>query len=347
MRPPKPRITKPKLVWKLNRQKTAWVPYHRVRWTVNGKRKEKAIMLDWKGDARLLDELYWSCESGRHEGQKRKPKHTWRECIEAWRKDPKGQGRLARSTRASYRRAMDRINVKNGDKSMGQTTPKNLYQAHLAMSATPREADRMLQTVSLLWNYAKSKLFWPIGDNPASGIEHFGKQREFEPWPAWMVGKLDEAPETVRTAAKLILGTGQRPGAAIQMRRDAFEGEYMTVTDEKGGQKFEVYAPDFLRSYVASLPHRGDYLLARNIKQPLGYDAVEKAFRAWRKDLGVKAKPFVLHGLRKLAIIELAESGATDAQIQAVTGQSAEMVAFYRAKASRKALSRAAQKGRE
>lgn len=53
------------------------------------------------------------------------------------------------------------------------------------------------------------------------------------------------------------------------------------------------------------------------------------------------------YGYGKLAIIQLAEAGATDAQIQEVTGQSAEIVAYYRAKANRKALSKSAQKLRE
>lgn len=63
--------------------------------------------------------------------------------------------------------------------------------------------------------------------------------------------------------------------------------------------------------------------------------------------IGKQREKYNLHGLRKLAIIQLAEAGASDAQIQAVTGQSAEMVDPYRAKANRKALSKSAQKLRE
>jgi len=55
--------------------------------------------------------------------------------------------------------------------------------------------------------------------------------------------------------------------------------------------------------------------------------------------LKISARPFVLHGLRKLAIVRLVEAGCSDAQIQAITGQSAEMVAYYRKLASRKVLS--------
>jgi len=40
-----------------------------------------------------------------------------------------------------------------------------------------------------------------------------------------MISKLDTAPKTVQTAAVLILGTVQRPNAAIKMKRDQFRGE--------------------------------------------------------------------------------------------------------------------------
>ncbi|WP_074854948.1 hypothetical protein [Thioclava dalianensis] len=86
------------------------------------------------------------------------------------------------------------------------------------------------------------------------------------------------------------------------------------------------------------------HILPRNLSQPIGYDAGEKAFRAWRATLGERAQPYVLHGLRKLAIVRLAEAGCSDAQIQAITNQSPQMVAYYRKRASRKIMSKAAHK---
>ena len=66
------------------------------------------------------------------------------------------------------------------------------------------------------------------------------------------------------------------------------------------------------------------------LRAPIGKDVIEKAFRHWRATLGEKARPFTLHGLRKLTFVELAEAGCSDAEIQAVTGQSAAMIAYYR-----------------
>ncbi|KMK67037.1 hypothetical protein [Puniceibacterium sp. IMCC21224] len=238
------------------------------------------------GDPERLDALYWTCQAGRHDAQKAPARYTWRELTIAWRSDPRVQKRLSDGTKRSYRLPMDSIMEKNGAKDVRKTTRQAIRAAYEKLADTPRKADRHLQTISLLWNFGKNKLDWPVGDNPASGIEHFSKQREFLPWPEWMVKKIAEAPLSVRTAAELILGTGQRPNAAITMRRDQFQGEWMRVLDEKAGVYFETYCPVSLRVYIEATPNSGAHLLAKNLTEPLGYDAIEKAFRAWRAGLG-------------------------------------------------------------
>lgn len=343
MKPPRPRITKDKLKWRYRPEKGAWEPIFRIRWTENDVRKERNIALDWQGDAERLDRLYWECRSGRSKAQQRPAKTTWRSCIEAWRSDYSVQQQLAASTKASYRRDMDRIMEKNGDKNMTRTTRPALKAALAKMADQPRKASKYAQTVSILWNYATAELDWPLGPNPAKNLAAYKPVREYQPWPAWMVKALPTAPDNVQIAAHLILGTGQRPNAAIRMKHSQFHGDTMTVRDEKGGALFETHCPPRLRNFIATLPQLGEYLIAKNLRQPVGYSAVEKAFRAWRVTLGENAKPFTLHGLRKLAIVELAEAGCSDAEIQAVTNQSAEMVAYYRKGADRVKLSKAAQ----
>ena len=101
------------------------------------------------------------------------------------------------------------------------------------------------------------------------------------------------------------------------------------------------------RHYLNGLPKRGSHMIPKNLTGPVRYDPVEKAFRAWRTGLGEKAAPYSLHGLRRLAIVRLAEAGCTDAQIHAITNQSPQTVAQYRKRASRKKLSRAAMERTE
>lgn len=343
-RPPKPRIVKPNLKWVW--KQTQWVPFYRVTWTEGGKRRERAIKLNWQSDPEELDREYWRARGGRHDSQTQPAKYSWRTLITEWRSDPRVQGRLAASSKTSYRPTMEMILAKNADKDVRKTTRTGLRKIHTALQDTPRKADKYIGVVSLLWNYAERRLEWPMGRNPASGFDLYGAQRAFEPWPEWMVKALPDAPVSVQTAATLILNTGQRPGAAILMQFTDFRGPHMMVMDEKTDTLFEAFCPDDLQDYVRRLERKGKHLIAKNLIEPLGYNAVEKAFRAWRKALPPDAMNFSLHGLRKLAIVNLAEAGCSDAEIQAVTNQSAEMVAYYRKRASRKRLSASAHRRR-
>jgi hypothetical protein len=353
-KPAHPKITKPRLKWVWPRSGKAWVPYHRLVWTdATGKRRERAIALDWKGDAERLDDLYWAAETGRHPAQKTPPKHTWGDCIREWRADPKVQKRLSVGTKKSYNREFEKILAKNADKKMSATTRAALRKKHNSMSDAPRAADWMLQAVSILWNYAKHELDWPIGENPAAKMTKYGAQRSFPAWPDWMLSALDDAPDIVRIAGELIRGTGQRPSAAASMKRSAFDGEWVVVTDEKGDKTFPIYCPQRLRNLVDTLPSNTRHVLPKSETQPLSYSAVEKAFSAWRNTLNDLAKRhdddpkrYSLHGLRKRACVELAEAGCSDAEIQSVTGQSLETVAQYRKEANRRAMSRTAQRRR-
>ena len=318
------------------------VPHYRITWMDGGKRKERFIRLPIDMDSPEFDRAYWAIRGGTSEALKPVVKDTWADLIKAYRAHPKFT-RLAASTRRAYDRVLNDIEAKNGGKSVASLTRAQIRAVHEGHAATPRKADWYVQIISLLCNFARLSLDWKI-ENHAEGIELYGKTREFLPWPEWLVNKLPKAPESVQTAAELILGTGQRPAAAVAMRHDQFAGDLMTVTDEKGDLTFEVYCPKPLRAYLASQPRRGAHVLPKNLTQPMGYSAVEKAFSAWRAKMGAKAKPYTLHGLRKLAIVRLAEAGCTDAQIQAITNQSPEMVAYYRKHANRKVLSRAGHK---
>ncbi|WP_172331034.1 hypothetical protein [Mangrovicoccus sp. HB161399] len=338
----------PRLEWKKNPRAGEFEPRHRITWTEGGKRKERTIRLDWKGDTGRLLELYWKCEAGLHDVQKpKKPEKTWRDLVIEWRKDQRIQRKLADSTKVSYRRTMEWILEKNADLAVKSLTHQRLRAVHDKYSGTPRKADHFVQVVKLLWNYGNKKLRWSLGENPAEGLDLFETSRPFEPWPEWMVAKLDKAPEDVRNLARLILGRGERPGAAVLTRWERFAGDSMTVIDQKGGETWEVFCPPSLSDYLATIQKRGTFVLAKNLSEPLGYDAVEKQFRDWRKTMGEAAKPFTLHGLRKLAIVQLAEAGCSEAEIQAITNQTPETIAYYRRRANRLLMSRNAQMRRE
>lgn len=100
-------------------------------------RKEKAIKLDWQGQGERLDLLYWQCETSKHDKQVTPAKYTWSELIEAWRLDPRVQGRLSNGTKQSYRRDMDRILEKNAGRMFAKRRGRRF--------ATPTPKCRILQ----------------------------------------------------------------------------------------------------------------------------------------------------------------------------------------------------------
>lgn len=80
----------------------------------------------------------------------------------------------------------------------------------------------------------------------------------------------------------------------------------------------------------------------RKTSGSLSKRAVQTRIHEIRTRIG--AEKYVIHGWRYNAAQELAETGATDAEIQAVTGhRTLEMAQKYRAQAHRKSMSKEAQ----
>jgi hypothetical protein len=310
--------------------------YYRMVTSSEGRRQEKHIRIKADPGTEAFDREFWAIRSGKRTPSSRT---TFTALIDNYMRSRRYTD-LADGTKKKYRSILDDLRIKSGDVDVTLVRRSEVEAIHEKYAATPRMADHRIQVLRILFEHAK-RLEW-MTHNPASGVELFGRKREFEPWPDWMIDKLPTAPFIVRTTAELILGTGQRPNAAIEMRFDQFRGEEMTLLDEKMDKAFEVYCPKPLQDYIATLPRKGRHILARNLTEPIGYNTVASAFQTWRTSLGPAAKPYVLHGLRKLAIVRLAEAGWTDAQIHAMTNQSPTMVAYYRQLANRKRLTRRA-----
>lgn len=89
-------------------------------------------------------------------------------------------------------------NGKNADQSMSSTTRLVIRKKHNTMSSTPRAADWVLRAVSLLWDYVKEKLDWPLGDNRVDGVKKYGPPHSFLAWPDWLFEELARAPDEIR-----------------------------------------------------------------------------------------------------------------------------------------------------
>lgn len=295
---------------------------------------------------------YWKLRSGLVVP---KIKSTWDALIIRYLGSPAFR-KLARSTQSDYRRHCDAIREKNGPKDVRRFRRKHALAARDALQATWSKANERVAVLSILCRFAVD-LEW-IDRNPVTDIPKL-KGGEHKAWPDDKLRAFEgycdantDKPQVVmaRTAFELGIGTGQRIGDCAKMLWSDFDGEYMDVVQEKTGTKVTIYCPRRLQTYLDSLPRTGKHILARNLTQPAGKRAVQKAVEWVRDAIGARAGDdrLVPHGWRYTAARELAEAGVSDADIQAVTGhKTLAMVQKYRAQANQKKASRRAQMQRE
>lgn len=321
--------------------------HYRITWTESGKRREKTVLIPFPEDSPEFDAKYWELRSGIAPELTKTPETSWKALTDSYRASRKYRV-LAAGTRRKYDPIIDLILEKNADGDVRYTTRAEVRAAHEKYAATPRKADYIVQVMSVLFEHA-IRLEW-ITSNPAKGIELFGAQREYEAWPdaarkAFVNACKSLEERDALTAYMLGVYTGQRPSDWCKMTWKHYDGEYIEVAQEKTKVRLAVYCPPPLIEYLDALPRKGDFILAKSLREPLGYDAAARAVRRVLKATSLTG--LVMHGWRSNAAVELAETGATDAEIQAVTGHKTQaMVQKYRARASQKKMSKSAQKRR-
>lgn len=290
---------------------------------------------------------YWAIRSGKRNTP---AKTTWDVLIASYYASPSFNAK-SKGTQANYRRHCEAIREKNGAKDVRQFRRKHALAVRDALQDSWSKANERIAVLSILCKHAVD-LEW-IERNPVVDIEKL-KGGEYEAWPD---AKLDaferycdrHGPTVAQTVFELGIGTGQRLGDCIKMRWEDFDGEYMSVVQDKTGTRIWVYCPARLQAYLSALPRRGKHILAKNLTQPLGKRTVQTAVEEVRKALGIMEGPnrLVPHGWRYTAARLLAEAGCSDAEIQSVTGhKTLAMVQKYRAQADQKKASKRAQERR-
>lgn len=324
--------------------------YYRLTWTDGGRRRERFIRLPEVEDSPEFDRAYWAIRSGTSPALQEAPRTSWAALVRSYRASS-AYRRLKPGTRAKYDTVIEALLEKNADKDVRKITRAQVRAIHEKYADKPRKADHQVQIIRLLLNFAKNELDW-IPVNPAEGIKLFKAQTEWQPWPESLQQAFIRAckhlgDEVMLTAFHLGTGTGQRPGDLCGMRWDHYDGEYISVVQDKTAARLWIFCPPALRTHLDSAPKRGAYLLPKNLTEPLGYGALERRFRKVRAAVGRAAEGYVMHGWRYTAAVALADAGASDAEIQAVTGhKTLAMVQKYRSRAGQKRLSRTAQERR-
>lgn len=299
-------------------------------------------------DSQEFSREYWSIRSGK---RKSNSSYTWAALITSYYQSAKFK-KLSPGTAQNYRRHCEEIRLKNGDKDVRMFRRKHAIEARDRLQDTWSKANERVAVLSILCRYA-ADLEW-LEQNPVRDIEKLSGG-SYEAWPEEKLRAFEQACDengnrTARTVYELAIGTGQRLGDCIKMRWTDFDGEYVTVVQEKTGTKIEIFCPSRLREYLRKLPKQGSYILPRSLHAPMQKRAVQKSVEDIRSKIGVMegSRRLVPHGWRYTAVKQLADAGVSDADIQAVTGhKTLAMVQKYRAQADQRIRSRRAQERRQ
>jgi site-specific recombinase XerD len=114
---------------------------------------------------------------------------------------------------------------------------------------------------------------------------------------------------------------------------------YLRFTQQKTGKPMEVRLHAALLAELASSPRRGLTIICNQDGQPMTDQVIRRELKAFGEKHGEQVVP---HGLRKNAVNALLEAGCTEFEVQAITGQSARMVAKYAKRVSQRKLGDAA-----
>jgi integrase len=190
---------------------------------------------------------------------------------------------------------------------------------------------------------------WAVGrdrleNNPAHRIKLLAGSHHRTWTPAEAERALEALPEHLRRVVILALFTGQRRGDLCAMPWSAYDGCAIAVVQEKTGASLVIPCHLSLQAELDLWrePGSGGPILRNSRGRPWTADHLSRdlSHSLWRIGL---PRGLNVHGLRRLAAVNLANAGSTPHEIASITGhQSLRMVQEYTLGADQARLARSA-----
>lgn len=239
-------------------------------------------------------------------------------------------------TQKVYSITIKRVLEAFGDFTLDKLTRKEVY---FLLDRIPGPASRNLfvAVLGVLYRFARQRDMTeanPVKDIPKS------KTGEHEPWPAdLLIAALASDDDLVRLSVHLLYFSGQRIGDAVKLRWSDVRLPNIALRQEKTGKAMLIRMHRDLVAELERTPKRGMTIIADAEGRPVHHDQVRQALKAFGEGHGHTVVP---HGLRKNAVNSLLRAGCTIPEVQAITGQSVEMVMHYAKQVDQGALSESA-----
>jgi len=262
---------------------------------------------------------------------------------------------MSESTRTDWARYLARIEELWGDLEVAGIEAPEVISLRDLWAHQPATANATLRCLSALMSWSIPRRWRTT--NPCEFVPKLKGGPGYAPWPMEFVRLAElHLPKHLWWAVALALYSGQRQEDCLVMRLDAIRDGVMSVSQGKTGKDVWIPVHRDLRAVLEKIPKRATTVLSSSNGTPWTTDG----FRAsWRKALAVprqkgailpvghplwpiKRAGLVFHGLRKSAVVMLLEAGCTTAEVQAITGQSMDMVEHYSKQVNQRRLAAAA-----
>lgn len=226
-----------------------------------------------------------------------------------------------------------------GDRPVVDVTVAWLENILGQMSETPAAANELRKTLAGMMDYAVKMNWRP--DNPVRFTE---KYKEGAGHHTWTDAEIEQYRAThalgtmARLTLELALNTAARRCNVAWLTRDDIRHGRIGVAHVKGNNETSVRVMPTTQAALDALPAAPiKFLVTTVFGKPFTEAGLGQRMRKWCNEAGLPG--CTIHGIRKATSRRLAETGATDAEGQAITGhKKSETFALYRAKANRSAL---------
>jgi integrase len=249
---------------------------------------------------------------------------------------------LTPATQKGYMRILDPLLPKYGDLLVRDLHREWITRHHDALADTPRKANYFVSVLSVVLSWGLDRGFGTV--NVAARIKKLRGGESYRPWTLPEIDKMIGA-AAGRVALPVLIGlyTAQRRADVLKLPWSAYDGRTITLRQSKAREKARIMVIPVhptLKAALDAAPKTAVTICARSDGHSWKVDHFAKAFAKARRDLSLPAD-LQFHGLRHTAASRLAEAGASDAQVQAITGhETRAMVEHYTAGAKQKKLAR-------
>jgi len=259
-----------------------------------------------------------------------KPKSLRWLCVQYYQSP--GYKRLAPRTRTIRRRFLEKVcerldtkGRKDGDKPYALLEPRHVRKWRDERQSTPAEADNLVKAVRVLYAFAIDS---DLHDrNPAISVKNINtRSKGIHCWTEDEIAAFEKA-HPVGTQARLALALGlfttQRRSDLVQLGRQHMKDGYFHLTQHKNRNikpvRLQIWIHPELQSVIDATPTEGMTFLETAFGNPFTSNGFGNRFKKWCEEAGLPDRCSV-HGLRKAGATRLANSGASDHDIMAVTG---------------------------